>query len=227
VKNIPISQARDYLANFLFGGDDVFRPVSTLSGGERGRVALAKLALDGANFLLLDEPTNHLDIPAQEVLQGMLADFDGTILLVSHDRYLVSALATQIWAASPGRLQVFEGPYSEYIAARDAAKEAAKQARLAAKHTGVGGGTAPTATNGHNSATNGTSAISSREREKKVAAVEKAIQALEVRISQITGDLEAASTAGHIDKVRALGEAYTATQAEIEARMAEWEALLA
>lgn len=83
-----------YLARFLFTGADVFRPVSTLSGGERGRLALAKLALSHANLLLLDEPTNHLDIPSQEVLQGVLAEFQGTILLVSHDRYLIDALAT-------------------------------------------------------------------------------------------------------------------------------------
>ena len=91
VKPMPLSQARDWLGRFLFSGDDVFRPISSLSGGERGRVALAKLALQGANLLLLDEPTNHLDIDSQEVLQGVLALFDGTILLVSHDRYLVDA----------------------------------------------------------------------------------------------------------------------------------------
>ena len=94
-------EVRDYLAKFLFTGDDVFKPVSLLSGGERGRLALAKLALSGANLLLLDEPTNHLDLPSQEVLQSVLADFAGTILLVSHDRYLIDALATQIWEVDP------------------------------------------------------------------------------------------------------------------------------
>ena len=94
-KPLPLSQARDWLGRFLFSGDDVFRPISSLSGGERGRVALAKLALQGASLLLLDEPTNHLDIDSQEVLGAALAGFNGTILLVSHDRYLVDALATQ------------------------------------------------------------------------------------------------------------------------------------
>ncbi|MBZ0286682.1 MAG: ATP-binding cassette domain-containing protein, partial [Anaerolineae bacterium] len=102
IKPMPISEARNYLAQFLFVGDDVFRPVETLSGGERGRVALAKLALSGSNFLILDEPTNHLDIDSQEILQSVLDHFNGTILLVSHDRYLIDALASQIWAASPG-----------------------------------------------------------------------------------------------------------------------------
>ena len=109
-------QIRDYLAQFLFTGEDVFKPVSVLSGGERGRLALAKLALSDANLLLLDEPTNHLDIPAQEILQDVLANFDGTVILVSHDRYLIDALATQIWeiAADDHRLNVFKGTYTEY-----------------------------------------------------------------------------------------------------------------
>jgi len=92
--------------------------VSALSGGERGRLALAILALTGANFLLLDEPTNHLDIPSQEVLQTVLEQFDGTIVLVSHDRYLVNRLATQIWELVDGRLHIFHGTYEEYVAAK-------------------------------------------------------------------------------------------------------------
>ena len=110
------AQIRDYLAKFLFTGEDVFKTVELLSGGERGRLALALLALQGANLLLLDEPTNHLDLPSQEVLQSMLAEFNGTILLVSHDRFLIDALATQIWEVVPGRaiLRIFQGSYSEY-----------------------------------------------------------------------------------------------------------------
>ncbi|TLN15344.1 ABC-F family ATP-binding cassette domain-containing protein, partial [bacterium] len=94
-------EVRDYLAKFMFTGDDAFKPVSALSGGERGRLALACLALQGANLLLLDEPTNHLDLAAQEALQSILAGFGGTILLVSHDRYLIDALATQVWEVLP------------------------------------------------------------------------------------------------------------------------------
>ena len=107
---------RDYLAKYGFQVDEVFAPVSTLSGGERGRLALAKLALSDANLLLLDEPTNHLDLSTQEVLQKVLADYPGTILLVSHDRYLIDALATQIWELLPdeSRLQAYKGSYSEY-----------------------------------------------------------------------------------------------------------------
>ncbi|MDZ4159185.1 MAG: ABC-F family ATP-binding cassette domain-containing protein, partial [Anaerolineaceae bacterium] len=114
------AEARSYLAKFLFTDDDVFKQVKTLSGGERGRLALARLALQGANLLLLDEPTNHLDLLAQDGLQAILAEFPGTILLVSHDRYLIDALATQIWEVLPDEsaLRVFKGSYSEYRAVR-------------------------------------------------------------------------------------------------------------
>ena len=111
-----LGDIRSHLARYLFTGDDVFKKVSVLSGGERGRMALAKLALGHANLLLLDEPTNHLDIPSQEVLQNVLADFGGTVILVSHDRYLINALATQIWEIDKGgrALKVFEGTYGDY-----------------------------------------------------------------------------------------------------------------
>jgi ATP-binding cassette subfamily F protein 3 len=108
-------QARDYLGKYLFSGDDAFKLVSMLSGGERGRLALAKLALQDTNLLLLDEPTNHLDITSQEVLQAVLDSYQGTILLVSHDRYLIDALATQIWEIDPdeSKMIAFNGTYSQ------------------------------------------------------------------------------------------------------------------
>ncbi len=122
--NMLPAEVRNYLARFLFTEEDVFKQVGVLSGGERGRLALAILALKGANLLLLDEPTNHLDLPSQEVLQSVLADFGGTILLVSHDRYLIDALATQVWeiVTGAGSLTVFDGSYSEYRASRQAAE---------------------------------------------------------------------------------------------------------
>jgi len=104
VKNLSLEVARGFLGRFLFSGDDVFKPIAHLSGGERGRVALAVLSLQGANFLLLDEPTNHLDIQSQELLEHVLQDFDGTILFVSHDRYFIDALATQVWVVEDGQV---------------------------------------------------------------------------------------------------------------------------
>src|SRR5215216_1533950 len=119
-------QGREYLGKYLFSGDDVFKLVSMLSGGERGRLALAKLGLQDTNLLLLDEPTNHLDIPSQEILQSVLDSYQGTILLVSHDRYLVDALATQIWEINPDESQMsaFNGTYSQMKEERE--KEAAR-----------------------------------------------------------------------------------------------------
>lgn len=107
-KAIGLREARTRLGTYLFRGDDVFKRVGDLSGGERARVALAMLALHGANLLLLDEPTNHLDIQAQEALQDVLQAFEGTIMLVSHDRYLVDALATHVWHIEDGSVTVRE-----------------------------------------------------------------------------------------------------------------------
>ncbi len=222
VKNMPISQARSYLATFLFTGDDVFRPISTLSGGERGRVALAKLALGGANFLLLDEPTNHLDIPAQEVLQAVLSEFAGTILLVSHDRYLIDALATQIWEIRPGKMTVFNGNYQEYVADRDGVKP--KSDGKDGKDTKTS--KVPVPSKIDKPAASPRPKLSLREKEKRTAAIEEHIHKLELQLVQLSGDLGAASEAGQVEKVRELGEAYTAAQAELDAKMQEWEELL-
>lgn len=222
VRNLPISEARNYLGSFLFTGDDVFRLISTLSGGERGRIALAKLALGGANFLLLDEPTNHLDIPAQEVLQAVLSEFAGTILLVSHDRYLIDALATQIWSITPGTMGVYLGNYQEYLTAREVAKVAARDDKEKEKS----GKTQPEKSTSA-ARTDGIGRLSSREREKRVAAIEAKIHQLELQLVQLSGDLGTASAAGQVARVRDLGLAYTAAQAELEARMLEWEELLA
>lgn len=215
VRSLPISEARNYLASFLFTGDDVFRPVSTLSGGERGRLALAKLALDGANFLLLDEPTNHLDIPSQEILQAVLAGFNGTILLVSHDRYLIDALATQIWDVQPDGMTVFDGTYQEYLQAREAERQAEREEKAAA--------TAPPP---QAKRQNGNRGLSERERSRRLAQIEQHIHALEIQLVDLSGELGAASTAGAVDRVRELGETYAAMESELESAMAEWEALL-
>ena len=102
-------QARDLLGRFLFSGDQVEKPVEVLSGGERRRLALARVVVGGANFLVLDEPTNHLDIESREALEDALTEYRGTPLLVSHDRALIEALATRTIAIEDGRLRLREG----------------------------------------------------------------------------------------------------------------------
>lgn len=114
----PMSEeeARGFLGSFLFSGDDAFKTVSMLSGGERSRVALAKLILEAPNVLVLDEPTNHLDIASRDALQKVLSTFEGTLLFVSHDRFLIDALAQQLWVLSNGTLRRYDGGYSGYAA---------------------------------------------------------------------------------------------------------------
>jgi ATP-binding cassette, subfamily F, member 3 len=116
--SVTDGEIRSYLARFLFSGDDVYKPVSVLSGGEKGRLALAKLIYSRANVLVLDEPTNHLDIAAREALEDALNNFDGTIITVSHDRYFLDRIATQILyfgqKADQIRVEHFDGTYSEF-----------------------------------------------------------------------------------------------------------------
>ena len=110
-------QLRSLLGIFQFSGDEVFKRVEVLSGGEKNRLALARLTLDPGNFLLLDEPTNHLDLPTREALEDALAGFGGTLLFVSHDRYFINRVATRVAAFVDGRLRLYDGGYDDYMAA--------------------------------------------------------------------------------------------------------------
>ena len=112
---LEIDRVRGVLALFLLTGDDVYQPISTLSGGERGRVALAKLMLKKDNLLLLDEPTNHLDMDSREVLEDALQDFDGTLLTVSHDRYFINRVATKVIEMRPDGVTEYLGNYDDYL----------------------------------------------------------------------------------------------------------------
>ncbi|HEX2951739.1 MAG TPA: ABC-F family ATP-binding cassette domain-containing protein [Armatimonadota bacterium] len=130
------SEIRGALARFLIFGEDVERPVSTLSGGERSRVSLTKMFLSGANLLILDEPTNHLDIDGKEALEEALADYTGTVLMVSHDRYFIDRVANRVLEVDNGAICDYLGNYTDFIAkkeerAQQAAAEAAAQAELA------------------------------------------------------------------------------------------------
>jgi ATP-binding cassette subfamily F protein 3 len=113
-RSMSEEEARTFLGSFLFYGDDAFKRVEVLSGGETSRVALAKLVLEAPNVLILDEPTNHLDIAARDALEKVLSNFQGTLLFVSHDRYLIDALARQLWVVSQRRVRRFAGGYSGY-----------------------------------------------------------------------------------------------------------------
>jgi len=113
------TQIRNILAAFLFTGDDVYKRIKDLSGGERGRVSLAKLMLSEANFLILDEPTNHLDITSKEILEGALVNYTGTVLYVSHDRYFINKTATRILDLTSQTLVNYIGNYDYYLEKKD------------------------------------------------------------------------------------------------------------
>lgn len=213
-RHMLLGPARNYLAQYLFRGDDIYKPVSALSGGERGRLALALLALENANLLLLDEPTNHLDIPTQEVLQETLEHFQGTILLVSHDRYLIDRLATQIWELRDGQLHVFPGAYAEFVMARQAGAEAAKQK----------------ATQQRNAARQDQQAQrlqknQERKRSQALADAENRIHELEALLARLERDLQAAGQTQNVAAIQQLGVAYTTTQTMLEREMENWASL--
>jgi len=212
-KPMPISEARNVLGAFMFSGDDAFRTVDTLSGGERGRVALARLTLMGANLLLLDEPTNHLDIDSQEILQDVLDDFSGTILLVSHDRYLIRALATQIWAVSEGGLEIFDGTYEEYVAARrQRSSPPAAQANGKAAPAPANGKAAPARKQG----------LNPYQIKKRIAELEGQIERLEAELNALHAELDAASVRGDARAAQSLGQRYTEAEAALNEAIEAW-----
>jgi len=218
VQNMPIEKARGLLGRYLFTGDHVFKLVGTLSGGERSRVALAVLTLKGANFLLLDEPTNHLDLQSQEILQDVLSDFVGTILLVSHDRYLVDHLATHLWVIQDGKLAIQEGGYTQYSTQK-------RERELKAKERDKQDDTLSDKERKQLEKEKREQDLrrkAAREKEKHLAELETNIAALEKRLEELSHELEAAGVSGTLARVHELGRAYAAVEGQLYDRMAEW-----
>lgn len=214
VKDIKVAEARNYLGHFLFSGDDVFKQVGDLSGGERSRVVLARLTLQNANLLILDEPTNHLDITSQEILENVLAEFNGTLLLVSHDRYLICALATQIWELEDGQLRVYRGNYDQYL------QEKRRQRGAAPPESIRGQKSHPPARRKEQKARQ------ERERRaRRALELEVEIVALEGRLATLADALAESSATQQLDRVRELGVEYSQTEQNLEQLMAEWETI--
>jgi ATP-binding cassette subfamily F protein 3 len=210
-KEMPISQARGMLGRYLFSGDEVFKRVGDLSGGEQSRLALARLTLQGANLLLLDEPTNHLDIPSQEVLQNTFAEFEGTILLVSHDRYLINALSTTVWAIVDEGLYAFKEGYGEYRAWLAAREEERRQGRAVEKTPSEIEREAAKAAQ-----------RAAAQRTREIEELEERIKALESRLAVLSATLEQAGGAQQVERVRELGVEYEQVEQELQACLAQW-----
>lgn len=209
------AEIRSYLARFLFTGDDVFKTTETLSGGERGRLALAILALQNANLLLLDEPMNHLDLEAQETLQALLKDFNGTILLVSHDRYLVDAIATQIWEVNPDKktLEIFRGNYSEY-------KEYQKKSGMSELKDLIDSTERKSPEIRENPPLQKLSNNEIFRRQKKKEELEKRISVLEKMLNEISQQM--VSQKEDHQKIAELGIRYNSIEIELNSVMEEW-----
>jgi ATP-binding cassette subfamily F protein 3 len=210
------AEIRSYLARFHFTGDDVYKPVKILSGGEKGRLALAILALQGANLLMLDEPMNHLDIESQEVLQSVLKDFNGTIILVSHDRYLIDGIATQIWEVVPEKKEmiVYQGTYSQY---RDWKKQ--NENLNTVKKEG-------TQQRKTSFVSENRSSLSKNELKRlkmKQTSLENEIQSLESEITEIGKKLEHQDI--KIDEIAELGLRYNNLQEKLNHTLEEWASI--
>lgn len=214
-KAMDPGQARSYLAQYLFREEDVFKPVSALSGGERARLALAILGLDGVNFLILDEPTNHLDIPAQEALQAVLEGYAGTILLVSHDRFLIDRLATQIWEIKEKELVVFNGAYREYILRTAAILATDSKGRTPAARQAIGPQRPLIKADGREN----------RKRLETLDRLEEKIRQQEAQVQILSRKLQNDNKPLPYEKIQTLSRQYAQAEAELERLMGEWEGM--
>lgn len=219
----PLSEegARSFLGRFLFSGDDVFKSISALSGGERSRVALAKLTLQGSNFLILDEPTNHLDLQSRQFLEEVLGDFEGTLLFVSHDRYFVDSLATKVWVIEDGVLIPYLGNYTEYrTRKRPLVLDVPAPSRTVAQEASVptkadkAGATAARATNKRN-----------RGRVRTVEDVEKDIEKAEAQVKRIEEQLAEAALKADADQLKQLSAEHEQAKSHVDKLLTEWEEL--
>jgi len=210
-RDMSLGEARNLLGRYRFSGDDVFKPVGDLSGGEQARIALAILALQGANLLILDEPTNHLDIPSQEVLQDVLSSFPGTLLIVTHDRYLINSMEAHVWALEDRTLHPFAAGYQEYRDWLALRRENARQRAAPDRSNRVPERDARRA--------------AEREAERiarRQAELEAAIHALEARLARLESQLATASQEQAVQSVTRLGAEYSEVEQKLNTLLAAW-----
>ncbi len=204
------TELRNALAAFLFYGDEVFQPIRQLSGGERARLLLLKLMLSHDNLLLLDEPTNHLDIASREALEAAMENYDGTLLVVSHDRYFINRMATRIIKLSTDGCESFPGNYDDYV-------ERQAQIVAAATETSV----APVKENAYQKRKE----LESRKRKlgTRIRRCEEEIAACEALIDELNAQLEQPDIAADYDKVVAISASLDEENLRLEQLMTEWE----
>lgn len=220
------TQIRNVLAAFLFTGEDVFKRISDLSGGERGRVSLAKLVLSNANFLILDEPTNHLDIMSKEILEDALNGYEGTILYVSHDRYFINRTAHRILDLTEGQFVSYVGNYDYYLEKHDtvmAAIEASTPQSADADNTAATKAAESEVKLDWKAQKEEQARL--RKKENDLKKCEEKIAELETRISEIDAEMSDPSIGTQVAKLQELTKEQTACQEQLEKLYEQWEEL--
>ena len=220
------TQIRNVLAAFLFTGEDVFKRISDLSGGERGRVSLAKLVLSNANFLILDEPTNHLDIMSKEILEDALNGYEGTILYVSHDRYFINRTAHRILDLTEGQFISYVGNYDYYLEKHDTVMAAieANAPQNADADSAVAAKAAESEVKLDWKAQKEEQARL-RKKENDLKKCEEKIAELEARISEIDTEMSDPTIGTQVAKLQELSKEQTSCQKQLEKLYEQWEEL--
>ena len=213
-------EIRSLLAAFLFTGDDVFKRVRDLSGGERGRLSLALLMLSEANFLILDEPTNHLDITSKEILEDALSEYTGTVFFVSHDRYFINRTATRILELNGRRLIGYEGNYDYYVE-----KCAELQSTFAAQPEKTGAASGAATASKEEWEKNKEEQARLRKQQNELKKTEARIESLEERDAEIDALLSSEEIYTDPDRCRELAQEKAAVGQELAALYERWEAL--
>lgn len=220
------TQIRNVLAAFLFTGEDVFKRISDLSGGERGRVSLAKLVLSNANFLILDEPTNHLDIMSKEILEDALNGYEGTILYVSHDRYFINRTAHRILDLTEGQFVSYVGNYDYYLEKHDtvmAAIEASTPQSADADNTAATKAAESEVKLDWKAQKEEQARL--RKKENDLKKCEEKIAELEARISEIDTEMSDPAIGTQVAKLQELSKEQAACQEQLEKLYEQWEEL--
>lgn len=220
------TQIRNVLAAFLFTGEDVFKRISDLSGGERGRVSLAKLVLSNANFLILDEPTNHLDIMSKEILEDALNGYEGTILYVSHDRYFINRTAHRILDLTEGQFVSYVGNYDYYLEKHDtvmAAIEASTPQSADADNTAATRAAESEVKLDWKAQKEEQARL--RKKENDLKKCEEKIAELEARISEIDTEMSDPTIGTQVAKLQELSKEQTSCQEQLEKLYEQWEEL--
>ncbi|MCV9884567.1 ABC transporter ATP-binding protein [Metabacillus halosaccharovorans] len=216
-------EIRTILGNFLFSGDDVLKPVSTLSGGEKARLALSKLMLQKANFLILDEPTNHLDLDSKEILENALIDFPGTILFVSHDRYFINRIATKVFELSSHNLTEYLGDYDYFLTKKE---EILELERLAEETKNVSQKISSSASEGKlNYQQEKELKKLERQKQRRIEEIEQSISEIEERIETNEALLCDPSIYQDHEQVQKINIENEQLNSELEQLMTEWEQL--